>query len=288
MASKKRFSGWSVILSVCMVQFVLGLFGTLIINSQRLTEHLQENVLAILYFDTRISEVDLSEKTKSLNELDYVKEAHYITAQQAAYEYKEVLGKDFVEVLGNNPLPASIEVVLSASSLEGNVDDAVEELKSVEGANSLEFQEDLVHQIEKNKHIVGVVLMAIALVLLIVALILINNTIRLDVYSKRFIVKSMQLVGASEWFIVRPFMWKSFVMTVISGALAFGLVYTGNRALTTWVERNFFEIEYIFKADIMIYSVLFATIMILGLVIVLPSTYFATKKYLRLRIDDLY
>lgn len=288
MRRKKRFSGWSVVISVSMVLFVLGLFGVLIINTQRLTGYLQENVLAILYFDSPIPESKLSEKTEEIMELSYVKSAEYVTADEAARRYGEVLGKDFVEILGANPIPASIEVNLDATEVEGKVDDAIKGLEETEGVTSMQFQQDLVAQIEKNKHVAGVILMALAVVLLIVSLILINNAIRLDVYSRRFIVKSMQLVGASEWFIIRPFMLKSLVITLLASGIACVLVVLTNQGLTGWVEQNIFEVQHIFKSDITIYSILFAIIIVLGIGIVLPSTYFATKKYLRLRIDDLY
>lgn len=271
-----------------MVLFVLGLFGMLIINTRSLTSYLQENVLVILYFDNQISEVELVEKTDRINSLDYVKEATYITGQEAAFKYKEVLGKDFVEILGSNPIPASIEVTLGMLSLDRGLENVVEELKQTEGVSSVDFQQDLVDRIENVKRIAGLMLIALAMVLIIVSLVLINSTIRLDVYSKRFMVKSMQLVGASEGFIIRPFVRKALSLTVISAVLAFVLVFICNKLATSWVESEFFEVQHIFEADITIYSVLFACIMVLGLGIVLPSTYFATKKYLRLRIDDLY
>lgn len=288
MQRKKRFSGWSVMISVCMVLFILGLFGMLLINTQKLTNYLQENVLVILYFDNQTSEENLQRHTQDIEQLSFVKNANYITGEQAAMDYKEVLGKDFVEVLGSNPLPASIEVNLNAKSLNGQTDSALAVLNNITGVTGLEFQQDLVDQISKNKRIAGLVLMGVAMLLLLVSLVLINNTIRLDVYAKRFVVKSMQLVGASEWFIIKPFMVKSLWLTIMSTVLAFGLVVLCNVVVTNWVESNFFEVQHIFKSDITIYSILFASISILGLCIVLPSTYFATKKYLGLRINDLY
>lgn len=275
-------------ISVCMVLFILGLFGMLLINTQKLTNYLQENVLVILYFDNQTSEENLQRHTQDIEQLSFVKNANYITGEQAAMDYKEVLGKDFVEVLGSNPLPASIEVNLNAKSLNGQTDSALSVLNNITGVTGLEFQQDLVDQISKNKRIAGLVLMGVAMLLLLVSLVLINNTIRLDVYAKRFVVKSMQLVGASEWFIIKPFMVKSLWLTIMSTVLAFGLVVLCNVVVTNWVESNFFEVQHIFKSDITIYSILFASISILGLCIVLPSTYFATKKYLGLRINDLY
>lgn len=275
-------------ISVCMVLFILGLFGMLLINTQKLTEYLQENVLVILYFDNQTAETQLEDNVRSIEALSYVKNARYITGEQAAMDYKEVLGKDFVEVLGSNPLPASIEVNLNARSLNGQTDSALASLNAITGVTGVEFQQDLVDQISTNKRIAGLVLIGVAMLLLIVSLVLINNTIRLDVYARRFVVKSMQLVGASEWFIIRPFLLKAVWLTGLSTVLAFGLVVLCNTAVTKWVESNFFEVQHIFKSDITIYSILFASITILGMCIVLPSTYFATKKYLRLRINDLY
>ena len=275
-------------ISVCMVLFVLGLFGMLLINTQKLTAYLQENVLVILYFDNQTSEDILLAQTSDIQSLPYVKSATFVTGEQAAMDYKDVLGEDFVEVLGSNPLPASIEVNLNATYLDGQMDSALGYFKSINGVTGVEFQQDLVDQISKNKRLTGMVLIGVALILLLVALVLINNTIRLDVYAKRFVVKSMQLVGANEWFIIKPFVVKAIKLTVLSTFLSFGLVVLCNTAVTNWVESNFFEVQHIFKSDITIYSILFACIAILGFCIVVPSTYFATKKYLKLRVNDLY
>ncbi|MFT7592443.1 MAG: cell division transport system permease protein [bacterium] len=275
-------------ISVCMVLFVLGLFGMLLINTQKLTVYLQENVLVIMYFDNQTPEDVLLTHTSDVQSLPYVKSAAFVTGEQAAMDYKEVLGKDFVEVLGNNPLPASIEVNLNATSLDGQIDSAIAHFNSIEGVTGVEFQQDLVDQIRKNKRLTGIVLIGVAMILLLVALVLINNTIRLDVYAQRFVVKSMQLVGASEWFIIKPFVIKAMKLTLWSTFLALGLVILCNTSVTNWVESNFFEVQHIFKSDITIYSILFACIAILGFCIVVPSTYFATKKYLKLRVNDLY
>jgi len=271
-----------------MVLFVLGLFGMLLINTQKLTTYLQENVLVILYFDNQSAEEELINRSNTIAALPYVKNTTYITGEQAALDYKEVLGKDFIEVLGNNPLPASIEVNLNAIALDDNLDSALSYFKNMDGVTGVEFQQDLVEQINNNKRIAGFVMIGAAMILLLVSLVLINNTIRLDVYAKRFIVKSMQLVGASEWFIIKPFVLKAAWLTVLSSIFAFILIVLCNKAVTNWVEANFFEVEHIFKSDITIYSILFACIAILGFCIVVPSTYFATKKYLRLRLNDLY
>lgn len=271
-----------------MVLFVVGLFGVLLINTQRLTTYLHENVLVILYFDNDISESDLAKKTTDLVDLDYVKKAKYTTGQDAAFEYKEVLGEDFIDVLGSNPLPASIEVSLEASKVDWNIAQTVEKFRNLPDVKSVDFQEDLIDQIHKNKRIAGNVFIGIAVLLLGISLLLINNAIRLDVYAKRFIVNTMQMVGATEWFIIKPFLKKAFTITMIASVIACGLVYLCNSFLTSWIDSNFFDVEDIFKSDITIYIILFASVTLLGICIVVPSTYLATKKYLRLPIDKLY
>ena len=288
MSNKKRFSDFSVTISVSLVLFVVGLFGVLLINTQRLTTYLHENVLVILYFDNEISESDLAKKTAGLVDFDYVKKAKYITGQEAAFEYKEVLGEDFIDVLGSNPLPASIEVSLEASKVDWNVKQAIEEFRKMPDVKSVDFQEDLIDQIQKNKSIAGKVFIGLAILLLGISLLLINNAIRLDVYAKRFVVNTMQLVGATEWFIIKPFLKKAFGITIVASIIASVLVYLCNASLTSWIDHNFFDVEHIFKSDITIYIILFASVTLLGILIVVPSTYLATKKYLRLPIDKLY
>jgi len=288
MAKKRRLSGSSVAISVSLVLFVMGLFISLLYNADKLTTHLQENVLMILYFEGEVSETVLNERADSIASLDFVRSAKAITADEAAMEYREVIEKDFVDLLGNNPLPASIEVQLVAGAINEGAGELTQRFSSIPGLDDVQFQEDLADDIEKNKKIAATVLLSLAILLLIVSLVLINNTIRLDVYARRFVVKSMQLVGATEWFIIRPFVVKALWLTAVSSVIAFCLVLLVNTGITRLIETQFFEVQHIFKPSTTVYLILFGLLVVTGLLIVLPSAYFATKKYLRLRIDDLY
>jgi len=288
MAKKRRLSGSSVAISVSLVLFVMGLFISLLYNADKLTTYLQENVLMILYFEGEVSETVLNERADSIASLDFVRSAKAITADEAAMEYREVIEKDFVDILGNNPLPASIEVQLVAGAINEGAGELIQRFSSIPGLDDVQFQEDLADDIEKNKKIAATVLLSLAILLLIVSLVLINNTIRLDVYARRFVVKSMQLVGATEWFIIRPFVVKALWLTAVSSVIAFCLVLLVNTGITRLIETQFFEVQHIFKPSTTMYLILFGLLVVTGLLIVLPSAYFATKKYLRLRIDDLY
>jgi len=288
MAKKRRLSGSSVAISVSLVLFVMGLFISLLYNADKLTTYLQENVLMILYFEGEVSETVLNERADSIASLDFVRSAKAITADEAAMEYREVIEKDFVDLLGNNPLPASIEVQLVAGAINEGAGELTQRFSSIPGLDDVQFQEDLADDIEKNKKIAATVLLSLAILLLIVSLVLINNTIRLDVYARRFVVKSMQLVGATEWFIIRPFVVKALWLTAVSSVIAFCLVLLVNTGITRLIETQFFEVQHIFKPSTTVYLILFGLLVVTGLLIVLPSAYFATKKYLRLRIDDLY
>jgi len=277
-----------------MVLFILGLFGLLILNTQKVTDYLKENVLVILYLNDEITEAQVQNAASRIEGESFIKSYKFVSKEDAAFQYKEVLGKDFVEILGDNPLPASFEVYLNAEVIEKDRNQAMEVLSSIDGVSEIDFQHDLIKEIEKNKRLVGNILIVLALLLVLVSLVLVNNAIRLRVYSKRFLVKSMQLVGATEWFIIKPFVMKSIVQVLISGVLATALTMITYLAVGSWVQSNIVGPAVdlvsmdIFKEELRIYSLLFACLVAIGIVIVIPGTYLATQKYLRLKVDDLY
>jgi cell division transport system permease protein len=290
----KNFSGISIILSISMVLFILGLFGLLIVNTNKVTNYLKENVLVILYFDEEVNDTVVDKTLTLINEMQIVKSANFVSKEDAAFQYKEVLEKDFVEILGDNPLPSSVEIYLNAEVLEEGRENAIITLMEMGGVNEVDFQNDLIAEIEQNRKLVGNILIVLALLLVLVSLVLVNNAIRLSVYSKRFLVKSMQLVGATEWFIIKPFVLRGIVQVVIAAILAMLLTMATYFGVGGWIQSNVLgpSIDIIsmdtFKEEIWIYSLLFATLVGLGIVIVIPGTYFATQKYLRLKVDDLY
>lgn len=272
-----------------MVLVVIGLFGLLIIQSQKLLNYYHENVPVYIYFENSIPEQKLIEKAKELEKLPHVASTKYLNGDEEAIKFKEVFQQDFIEGLGFNPIPSSIEVSLKPQQLEGSFDAAIEQFKKIEGVNDVQFNPDLINQINQIKKKAGISLIAIALLLLIVSLILVNNAIKLEVYARRFTIKSMQLIGATQWFIIRPFVLKSLIITLISAVLAIIIIWPANSVLANLLNtQDQITSSPIYHTDFKIYSILFAVILLIGLCIVVPSTYFATKKYLRLKIEDLY
>lgn len=277
-----------------MVLYILGLFGLLLINTNKITNYLEENVIVILYFDLQKPDQEIKDLSAEIGKMKNVKQTRFVSREEAAFQYKEVLEEDFVEILGDNPLPASVEVYLNAEMSSKQREKIIGELRNLDGVDEVDFMKDLVSSIERNKVIVGNILIILAMLLVVVSLVLVNNTIRLSVYSRRFLVRSMQLVGATEWFIIKPFVIRSVLYVLVASVAAMVLTTITYFVVGGWVQQNLPGSGYelisfkVFTHDFQIYSLLFALLVALGLLIVIPGTYFATQKYLRLRIDELY
>lgn len=273
-----------------MVLFLLGLLGALLLNSRRLTEHFKENVVVMVYFSKQASDRDIETSSKLIEEKDFVRNSTFVSPEEAAYEFREELGENFTEVLGDNPLPASMEVYLDLKVIEDNVALALDELKAVPYVYEVEYEQYLVEQINRNKNLAALGLAGLAVLLVLISLILINNTIRLSVYSRRFLVKSMQLVGAREGFIIKPFLVRSLIVALLGAVIASALTLAASYGVYQLILYSYGGSVPNLPpmSGIRDYSILFAGLLILGLVIVLPTTYFSTRRYLRMKIDDLY
>lgn len=273
-----------------MVLFLLGLLGALLINSGRLTEHFKENVVVMVYFSKQAPDAEIQAARMDIAARKFVRNSKFISPEEAAYEFKEELGENFTEILGDNPLPASMEVYLALDRVGDDVDDVLEELRQVSGVYEVEYEQYLVDQINRNKNLAAMGLGGLALLLVVISLLLINNTVRLSVYSRRFLVKSMQLVGAREWFIIRPFLLRSLFVALLGAVIALGLTilssYAVYRAILLSYGGSIPNLPQ--SSGISDYSILFVALLILGVLIVIPTTYLSTRRYLRMKIDDLY
>lgn len=277
-----------------MVLLVLSLFGILVVNASKLNSYFEENVLLILYFDPDESEESIQASLQDILAKPYVKRASYVSSEDAAKKYVKVVEKDFVEILNDNPLPPSIEVFLKSEAIRNQIEITLAELRSVSGVQEVDYQRDLLQQIDRYKNVLGMVLIGMSILLIGISLVLINSSIRLTIYSNRFLIKSMQLVGATEAFIIKPFLRSAVVSTLIAGTLAFAGAMLLFGMIGSFVQSAVFDNAVIIfnwdtiSAQIPVYSILFALVLIIGFALVLPSTFWATKKYLRLKIDDLY
>ena len=280
---KIRSSFFSTIVSLSLVLFVLGLLGLVVLNAKKLSDYVKENIGLSIILKDSIRDAEFMSLRKQLDVEPFVKKATFVTKEQAAESLKKDLGEDFVKFLGYNPLLSSFDIKLNAEYANADSLQAIEK-KLLQNNNVKEvyYQKSLVNVINDNVRKIGIVLLSFCLLLSVIAIALINNTIRLYIYSKRFIIRTMQLVGATTAFISRPFIirsvWNGFYSALITIAMLMGLIYTA--------QNNFPEL--IGLNDIQLFIQLFVMVMIDGVGITFLSTYFAVKKYLKIQAVDLY
>lgn len=273
----------TTIISISLVLFMLGLLGLIVLHAQKLSDYVKENIGFSVIIKEEIKESGIIEFQKKLDLEPFVKSTEYITRERAAKELTEELGEDFVDFLGFNPLLASIDIRLQAA-YANNDSLAMLEQKLIANPRVKEvfYHKSLVELVNQNIRRISMVLLAFTAVLMLISIALINNTIRLSVYSKRFIIRSMQLVGATQSFIRKPFLIKSLVHGLISALIAIVLLavvlYFSRKALPELVDMQ----------DIDMFLSLFGIVTLLGLIITGLSTLFAVRKFLRISQDRLY
>ncbi|MGD9992808.1 MAG: cell division protein FtsX [Salinivirgaceae bacterium] len=280
---KLRSSYFTTIVSIALVLFVVGLMGMLLLNAHKLSRHVKENIGFSVILENNIREVDMIRLQKNLDASRYVKTTEYITKERAAQELQEELGEDFIDFLGYNPLLPSIDVRLFAEY--ANPDSVVkieQEILKYEQVKEVAYQKSLIDVVNKNIHRISLVLLVFTGALFIISLSLINNTIRLTVYARRFLIKTMQLVGATRRFVRGPFILKSLAHAIYSIALTYLML----GSTVYMIEAQLPELSMLNDLDIL--ALLFAGVFLVGIGIVYISTRFAVNRYLKLRSSDLY
>ncbi|MBK3518554.1 cell division protein FtsX [Carboxylicivirga marina] len=280
---KLRSSYITTTISIALVLFLLGIIGLLFLNAQRLSTYVKENIGFTILIKDNAREAEVKRLEKLLSTSPFIKQTEYIDKDRAAEELTEELGEDFVEFLGYNPLLSSIDVKLFAEYANPDSLVKVEEvILDFPQVKEVIYQKNLIHLVHQNVKKIALVLAGFAIMLLLIAVALINNTIRLSVYSKRFIIRTMQLVGATKGFIRRPILLGSvlhgFVGSVLAISLLASMIYLSSKELAGVIGFN--NIDLIF--------ILFGIVIVLGVFITFLSTFFAVNKYLNLRTDDLY
>jgi len=283
--TRRRLAGSRIttIVSISLVLFAIGLVGLLVLHTQKLSDYVKENVGFTVYMNKNVKEADIVQLQKELDAHEYVRSTKYISEESAADSYQKELGVDFVKFIGYNPLHTSIEVHFKSQySNEAFFELLISQIKKNPIVSEVTFQKSLIQDVNDNTRKISVILLVFSLLLLIIAMSLINNTIRLSVYSKRFLIKSMQLVGATEGFIRRPFLQTSVIHGLISSILAIGMligvIYVSRREIP----------EIISLQSLDLFLILFAFVIMLGFILSWISTYFAVRKYLRIKTDYLY
>lgn len=273
----------STVISIALVLLMTGLLGLILIHANKLSEFVKENIVLNIIMKDDVEENQVLAFQKRVNDLDAVLRSEYISKDSAATQLSEELGEDFITFLGHNPLSASVDIFLNAEHANTDSVDAFIALVSADKqVNEVVYQESLIEMINQNIRIIGLIILAFALILLIIAIALINNTIRLAIYSQRFIIKSMQLVGATQSFIRRPFLGYGVLHGLVGALIAVGLLI-----MTIFLAQR--EIpELVHLKDWTQFTLVFIGVVILGILISVFSTYFAVSKYLKLRSNELY
>jgi cell division transport system permease protein len=276
-------SYFTTTLSISMILFLFGLLELLLINAQRLSDFVMENIGVTLILKDDAREVDIIKLQKNLEATDYIKSTRFVDKANAAIELKNELGEDFVDFLGYNPLLSSIDVTVYAAY--ANPDSLMmleKKLLTHPQIKEVYYQRDLVKQLNSNVKKISLILLSISLLMFIIFTALINNTIRLSIYSKRFLINTMQLVGATRSFIRQPFLAKSALHGIYGAIIACFMLLV-----------IFFSYQSELKAFIDFQNptslaMLVGGIFLSGILITMVSTYFAVNKFLRMKFDQLF
>jgi len=267
-------SYFSVVLSIGLVLFLLGILGLLVVKEQiTISVFLKENA----------KEVEVDQLQKSLAMAEYTKAASYVSKEEAAEQHSEEIGENFIDFLGYNPLKNSIDVQLNADFVSPEqIEGIATEISKKNYVDEVSYDKPLVGLLSDNVKKISFWILVASAIFTFIAVLLINSSIRLSIYSKRFIIKTMQMVGATKIFIRRPFIWTNIKLGMLGAVIA--LLALGG--VLFYLDKNFTELNLFQDSTILI--ILFVGVFVLGVLISLISTYFATQRFLNLRTDELY
>lgn len=276
-------SYFSVVISIALVLFLLGLLGLLILNAKKVSDHFKEQVVMSIYLNDSAKDVEVKQLEKSLAMADFVKSTKYISKEDAAELMKNETGEDFMDFVGFNPLQNSIDVNVKADYVTQTYLDSISEVTTAKKfVEEVRYDNDLVTLMNDNVKRISKWILVISALFALIAVLLINSSIRLAVYSKRFIIKTMQMVGATKRFIRRPFVWQSVKLGIIGSIVAM----IGMAIVLYYLDKTFPELEFLNKPILL--ASLFLGILVLGILITWISTFIATQRFLNLKTDDLY
>lgn len=276
-------SYFSVVLSVFLVLFLLGTLGLFVINSKRISDNFKEDIVMTIFMKNEANDSIIKAFDEELRLASFAKDYVYVSKEKAAEQHKKVIGEDFMQFLGVNPLQNSFDVHVKADYVTNDSFKKIEtRLRKNPMIADVIYDQQLVTLVNDNVKTITFWILVVSAIFAIVSVLLINSSMRLSIFSNRFIIKTMQLVGATKSFIRKPFIKRSIMLGMIGAVLAV-IALIG---ILIYVDVNFPTLE-IFKDEILIGAVLLG-VLLLGALIPWLSTYFATQRFLNLRTDDLY
>ena len=289
--AKKTFGNFpflSVIFSVSLSLLLLGIFSFFLLSSIEVKKIIQENTEINIFLNKEISSNQIDQIKRTLFTKDYVlikdeSTLDFISSSDAAREFSEEIGEDFVSFLGNNPLRDLIILKINSNFFEQEKLTEIEnDILKIPGVYEVDYSKEMIEDINTNVRSISLVFGGIFIVLFLISVILINNTLRIALFSQRFLIRSMQLVGATANYILKPFLIRGIAYGLISGLIASAILYS----IISLINEKINEANMIIGFEKL--SIIFITLIISGILIVMLSTYTSVNKYLNSTLDDLY
>lgn len=276
-------SYFSVVLSIFLVLFLLGILGLFVINSKRLSDNFKEEIAMTVFFKNEANDSVINAFKDQLKTEKFVKSSVYVTKEEAAKNHKDIIGEDFMEFLGMNPLQNSFDIYLNSEYINT---ESIRKIESTfrmnEMVSDVVYDKQLVSLVNDNIQKVSMWILIVCGVFAVVAVLLINSSMRLSIYSNRFIIKTMQMVGATKSFIRKPFIWRSIRLGILGSILAIAAL----AGVLYYLNLNYPDLEVM--AEPALNGAVLLGVLLVGILITWISTFFATTRFLNLRTDDLY
>ena len=278
-----RSSYLSVVVSVALVLFLLGLLGLLVLKTKTISDHFKEQVAITIFLNDGVADEDIAVLQTILESQDYSKSVEFISEEEAAKSFSEDIGEDFIAYLGENPLKDALNVYVKSDFVTPEKMAEIEkELSQNSSVFEVSYDKPLIDLLTKNIQRISFWVLLFSGFFTLIAVLLINSAIRLSVYSKRFTIKTMQMVGATKGFIRKPFLWKGVKLGIFGSIVAI----IGVAVVMFYINKNLPELQ-LFD-DIPLLGILFGAILLVGIIITLLSTFFATRRFLNLKTEELY
>ena len=289
--AKKTFGNFpfvSVIFSVTLSLLLLGLFSFFLLSSFNVKNYLESNTEINIYLNKKISPSQIEQIKRTLYTKEYSltnteSTLNYVSSEEAAKNFQSEIGEDFVDFLGNNPLRDLIILKINSDYFDLERLNFIEsDIIKIPGVYQVEYSKELLDNINKNVANISFIFIGLFLVLLIISVILINNTLRIALFSQRFLIRSMQLVGATANYILRPFIFRGMIYGLIAGTISSGMLYV----IIEIANRRISNLELVISLEQL--GVIFISLIFTGIIMVILSTYSAVSKYLNSTLDELY
>ena len=276
-------SYFSVVLSITFVLFLLGVLGLFLINGKKIASHFKEQIAMSIYLKDNAKDIEITQLQKKIQLDSATKSINFITKEEAAEKYIRDIGEDFLEFLGYNPLLNSIDINFNSNYVNtASLEKRKKEIESIDFVDEVVYDNPLVKLLDENIKKITLILLFITSIFVLIAVILINSSIRLSIYSKRFLIKTMQLVGATKSFVRKPFIWNHVRLGIISSIVSLIAL----SIIIVQLDNYLPELKILQEANELIF--LFIGIISLGIGITALSTFFATQKYLNLKSNSFY